>query len=367
MSEFKMPSVSIVKAVFGTIIALLLGSLFPLILTIELSLLMPMLLITNIALPVIFVSSGKFAALALVITEIASTIFFLGDTIGMMVLLASVVPGIVVIWGISRRRHFFEQMQTGLIAHFLGLIAAVTVAYFNFGGDMIQKFIDSIREQVASIPDEWFMPIVQSVNDMITSLAGEAVTPDMMMTVESYRSALAGTMMDVMQEMYVEYLPGSLLTGAVITGLVSVFWGNWRMARKGLATNESFIGMSSWQIPVHLSVGVFFIWIVGAAISGNDAYSAGNTVYTAIYMLVQMVFYVQALSGFDRMLIGRFMGLRGRRILIFLVLIGAMIIPLVNVVLLVYGGGSLVMNIIHAAKDTIKKKMDEDDNNSDNM
>lgn len=367
MAEFKMPSVTIAKAVFGTIIALLLGCLFPLILTIELSLLMPMLLVTNIALPVIFVASGKFAALALIIAEMASTIFFLGDTIGIMMLLTSVVPGIVVIWGISRRRHFFEQMQTGLIAHFLGLIAAVSVAYFNFGGDMIQKFIDSMREQVALIPDELFMPIVQSVNDMIASLSGEAASPDMMITVESYRSVLAGTMMDVMQRMYVEYLPGCLLTGAVITGLVSVLWGNWRMARKGLATNESFIGMSCWQIPVHLSVGVFFIWIVGAVISGSGAYSAGNTVYTAIYMLVQMTFYVQALSGFDRMLIGRFMGLRGRRILIFLALIGAMIIPFINVVLFVYGGGSMVMNIIHVAKDAIKKKMDEDDNNSDNM
>lgn len=365
MEAFKMPKVSLGKQILGSVIALIVGLLFPVFLCIELAMLTPVILISNVLVPVFYVCCGPFAAVMLLVSQILSTGFLLGNTVTIMILLASVIPSIIIIRGLAQRRHFFVQMRNGLLAHLIGLVAAVFVAYISFGSGMIQKFIDSIRQQVMAIPDEWLMPLVQSVNDMAASLAGESLPKDMLMTVDTYRSLFSGTLMDMMQEMYVQYLPGSLLMGAALTGMISVLWGNWRMARKGLATTESFIGMSQWEMPAQLSLGAFFIWIVGFVIVSSGAFGADNTAYVAIYMLVQLIFYVQAVCGLDRRFKARCMGLRGRRILIFLVLIGAMIIPLINSIMFIYGGGSLFINLVRKLKDATKKKMDENDH--DNM
>ena len=365
MEDFKMPRVPVVKTVIGIIIALVIGTIFPVALTFQLTLLMPMILLSNLLMPVLFVSGGMPAVAALIIAELASTIFFFGETIGMMVLAAAVFPGVSVILGMRRRAHFFDQLRTGIVVHVIGFIVAIAIAYFSFGGDMIRKFIDGVRQQFASLPDEIIMPTVESVNQMVAAMMGGTVSPENMVTVDTYRSMVTGTMLDVMQEMYVEYIPGCLLIGAVLTGLISVLWGNWRMARRGLATAESFIGMSKWNLPTHVSGGVFFIWIVGAMIIATGSYSSATTAYRAIYMLVQVAFYIQAIACFDRMLIGRYMGLRGRRILIFLVLIGAMIIPLINVIMFVWGGGSAFMGIVRSVRSGFNRNDDNNENHDD--
>jgi len=364
LETFKMPHVPLRKAALATVIAFVLGLTFPVLMTFQLTLLMPMVLLVNLIMPVLFVSSGMVPVCAMAIAELASTIFYLGDTVGMMILAASVFPSAAVIIGIKNRGHFFEQLRAGIVVHVIGYITAIIVAYFAFGSDMISKFIEGVRTQFASMPDEIILPAVESVNRMIASIAGGAVPPENMVTVDSYRSMVTGTMMDLMQEMYVEYIPGCLLIGAVLTGILSVLWGNWRMARKGLSTTESFIGMSGWDIPPYITGGVFFIWFAGALIVALGDYSAGATAYQTIYMLVQVAFYIQALSCFDRKLKNRYMGLRGRRIVIFLVLFGAMIIPVINIILFVWGLGSSLGGVFRNIRSNMHKN-DKDNNNDD--
>ncbi|MBE5775795.1 MAG: hypothetical protein E7337_18055 [Clostridiales bacterium] len=227
---------------------------------------------------------------------------------------------------------------------------------------MISKFIDGMRAQFNALPDELILPIVDYVNAMMANLAGGTIAPEYLVTVEEYRNIFSGTMMDVLQARYVEYLPACILTGAVVSGLISVLWGNWRMARKGLATPESFIGMSGWNFPAGFACGVFFIWITGFAFVGSSEYKSAISAYRAIDMLVQIAFLVQALACFDRMLIKRYTGLRARRVLIILLIIGALIMPGVNMILQAVGAVNLLIIIIKSIVKRIDKEFDDDNN-----
>jgi len=359
-----MPRVSVGKIIAGSIIALIVGMLFPVLLTFQAAFMMPLVLVTNLLMPVLFVSGGRVAAGMLVFTELASSIFFFGDTMALMLLAASVLPGLTVIMGMSRRRAFFDQLKTGIIVHVIGYFTAIAIAYFSIGGNMINRFIDGVRAQFDAMPDEFIQPIVDSFNQMVGSVAGGSVPPESTITVEMYRNLISGTLMDIMETLYVENLPGCFLIGALLTGVVSVLWGNWRMARKGLATTESFIGMSQWNLPAYITGGVFFIWIAGYIIYATKGASA-RSVYRASYLIVQVAFYIQAVSCIDRWLKARYMGLRGRRIVTIMLLIGAMIIPLINVILFVVGGGSAFTGMIRSnakANDENNSNDDENDN-----
>ena len=58
------------------------------------------------------------------------------------------------------------------------------------------------------------------------------------------------------------------------------------------------------------------------------------------------------------------MGLRGRRIVIFLVLFGAMIIPVINIILFVWGLGSSLGGVFRNIRSNMHKN-DKDNNNDD--
>jgi len=362
LSEFKMPPAEGGKVVAGVILALVIGALFPVIFSVQLSLMMPLILVCNFVMPVLFVGAGKAAVGALVFSMIASSIFFFGDISAIMLVGASVLPGIAVISGMTRRLNFFDQLRSGIITHIMGYMIAVFIANLSFGGDMISKFIDGMRAQFNALPDELILPIVDYVNAMMANLAGGTIAPEYLVTVEEYRNIFSGTMMDVLQARYVEYLPACILTGAVVSGLISVLWGNWRMARKGLATPESFIGMSGWNFPAGFACGVFFIWITGFAFVGSSEYKSAISAYRAIDMLVQIAFLVQALACFDRMLIKRYTGLRARRVLIILLIIGALIMPGVNMILQAVGAVNLLIIIIKSIVKRIDKEFDDDNN-----
>lgn len=80
-------------------------------------------------------------------------------------------------------------------------------------------------------------------------------------------------------------------------------------------------------------------------------------------MLVQVAFYVQAIASFDRLLIRKYMGLRGRRILIFLTVFGALIIPIINVILFAWGCASAFKGMVLGLKANIHNDDDENKSN----
>ena len=339
MSQIQMPRASAGKVLLGIVLALAIGALLPVVLTLQVAALMPVVLIGGVMMVFLCCFGGWIPACVLLAAQLASTAFFMGSTIMWMVLAAVVLPAVFVMRGIILRQKFFSQMRNALMVQMAGLIIAVFIAFMAFGSNMIAQMMDALRAQFAQMPDEIFEPFVDAINSAFAMMGDGAVPQESMMTVERYREMLMGTMLDVMQEVYVQNLPAVLLTGAAITAILSVLWGNWMMARRGYATTESFIGMSRWFLPAQLSCGLILMW-VASYILAVVGYASGETVYVSIYMLVQLAFFVQALASIDRLFLKRGMRPGSRYALMTVILLASQMFSLFNNVLFIYGGAS---------------------------
>ena len=189
------------------------------------------------------------------------------------------------------------------------------------GGGMIAKFVDVLRAEYNRMPDAALQPMVDWVNAMLPA-AGQS--PIQGMTVTSFRYQLSGVL-DLMQQTYAEIVPGALLSGAILSGILSVLWANWTMARRGMASNESFIGMSGWFLPSQLTLGAVGLWAVGLILMATGS-ANGTTVYMTIAQSVGALFAVQALCALDRRLLRADRPLNRRRLLIGLLAVAAMLL-----------------------------------------
>ena len=120
--------------------------------------------------------------------------------------------------------------------------------------------------------------------------------------------------------------------------MLSVLWGNWTMARLGLATNESFAGMSAWFLPARLTWGALGLWLAGMLLQAGG-YAAGATVFAAVRRISGTAFAIQALASLDRRMLRSGRELSRRRALIALLATGA----------LLFGEIALLLGIIGAA------------------
>jgi len=194
------------------------------------------------------------------------------------------------------------------------------VAYTAFGSGMVAKFVDVLRAEYNRMPDAALQPMVDAVNAMLPA-AGGMGSPSM--TVTAFRGQLSGVL-ELMQQTYAQVMPGALLSGAILSGILSVLWANWTMARRGMATNESFVGMSGWFMPAHLTLGALGLWAVGLILLLSGS-ANGPTVYMTIAQAVGAAFAVQALCALDRRMLRADRPLGRRRLLIGLLALAALL------------------------------------------
>lgn len=300
--------------------ALALGLLLPIVALFQISMLVPVLMLCGIAAAFLHARAGWLPTGLLYAAALGSTLWFFGLRIMLLVLAAAVLPSLVVIRGVAAKQPFFRQMSLGIAAYAAGLVAAVLAAYAAFGGNMVAKIMDVLRQEFQRMPDAALQPFADAVS---SALAMSGLQREGGFTVEMYRAQLSGVL-DLMQQTYAQALPGTLLTGAMLSGVLSVFWGNWTMARHGMATNESFIGMSRWFLPGQVTGGAVALWAASFLVS-RSSYSAGATVYVTVAEAAGAVFVIQALSAIDRRMLTADRGVGRRRVLIALLSVGALI------------------------------------------
>ncbi len=303
------------------ILALIVGALLPLIALVQISLLVPVLMLGGIMASYLGSKSGWIPVAVLAVAAAISSGLLMGGKIALILLVASLVPSVMVVLGATGKKHFFKQMNTGVIAFVGGLLVATVIAYVSFGGGMIAKFVDVLRAEYNRMPDAALQPMVDWVNAMLPA-AGQS--PIQGMTVTSFRYQLSGVL-DLMQQTYAEIVPGALLSGAILSGILSVLWANWTMARRGMASNESFIGMSGWFLPSQLTLGAVGLWAVGLILMATGS-ANGTTVFMTIAQSVGALFAVQALCALDRRLLRADRPLNRRRLLIGLLAVAAMLL-----------------------------------------
>ena len=302
------------------VLALLIGTLLPFIAIVQVSLLVPVLMACGILAVRMKVRVGWAPAIALFGAAVGSFMVFMGEALTVALVLAAVLPAIFCALAMQRKQPFFEQMKGGILAYGLGLVAAMLALYLIFGGNMVARFVDLIRQEFARMPDAALQPVVDALNSAFT-LSG--VRPAEVYTVEIYRGQLSGVL-DLMQQTYAQVMPGALLSGAILSGVLSVLWANWTMARRGMATNESFVGMSGWFMPTHITLGALGLWAVGLILLLSGS-ANGPTVYMTIAQAVGAAFAVQALCALNRRMLRADRPLSRRRLLIGLLCVAALL------------------------------------------
>ena len=273
-------------------------------------------------------------------------------------LLLAVLPGIVVIAGMMRKRPFFSQLRMGIGAFVAGMLGCVIIAYRAFGGDMIGKLMDMVRAQFDAVPDYVILPLIEALNQSIAQTGAGLGR----ITIADYRSIFSGAL-DQMQLAYMEYAPGMLLAGAIWSGVLAVLWGNWRMAKRGIASVESFVGMSQWYLPGQMTLGLLGISAISfiAATSGSTSWT---TVLNTCTALTGTAFTVQALASFDRRFIMRGTQTGGRKVRLTLILLLSWAFNLIGLVTAAFGAASALFGsrgVITAWKNKMKDESDHDD------
>ena len=344
MESRQVVSVSKGRLAGNILLALMLGAVLPIVAVFQIALLAPVLMLCGIFAVRMKARVGWLPAAVLFGASLASAIWLLGTTMTLALLAAAILPALVVMRGMALKRPFFEQMRVGVIAYGLGLVAGMLIAYASFGGNMIVRFTDLVRAEFNRMPDAALQPFVEAINSTL-AVSGAR---DQLYTVELYRSQLSG-ILDLMQRTYAQVLPGALLSGALLSGVISVLWGNWTMARLGLATNESFVGMSGWFLPNQLTWGLLGLWLAGFVLTAAK-YEPGATVYAAVRSLCGSAFFIQAMAALDRRMLRIGRELSRRRLLITLFSVAALLIPEVGGALAVIGGASALFGSHGALK-----------------
>ena len=335
----------------SVILALIVGGLLPLIALVQISLLVPTLMLGGILATWLGTKHGWIPVGALAVAAALSAIFLMGGTIALVLLVASLAPSVMVVLGARGKKPFFEQMNAGVIAFVGGLLAAMLIAYAAYGGGMVAKFVDLLRAEYNRMPDTALQPMVDTVNTML-SAAGQGQVRAM--TVASFRAQLSGVL-DLMQQTYAQMMPGALLSGVILSGMLAVLWANWTMARRGMATSASFVGMSGWFMPARLTFGAVGLWAVGLIllVSGN---ANGATVYMTITQAVGAAFAVQALCALDRRMLRADRPLSRRRLLIGLLAVAALLVRGLGAALAWVGAASALAGSHGALRQWIQRR-----------
>lgn len=340
-----------------TVLALAVGALLPMAVVLQISLLVPVLMLGGILASKLRVRGGWVPVGALLAATLASGMWLMGLMPALALVTASQLPALAVMSMMQKKAPFFSQMKAGIIAYAAGLLAGMLIAYAAFGSGMVARFINLLRAQYDSMPDSALQPLVEMVNSMM------AVGARQPMTVEDFRGALNGVL-DLMQQAYAQTLPGALLSGAVISGMLTVLWGNWTMARQGTATNDSFVGMSGWFLPSQLTFGMLGLWLVGLILM-YSGYASGATVYMTIGQTVGAVFAVQFLCALNRRMLRGGSGLSGRRVMIVLLTIGALVFRSLGTFMAFVGAASALFGSHGAIKLWMQKKQDDNSDRDD--
>ena len=348
------------KRVWGVALGLILGALLPVITLLQVTLLVPVLMLGGVFTVYLYCYAGWPAFFAFLAAGLGSTAWFGGTGMMWMILAAGMLPGALTLRGIGMKQPFFEQLRGSILFYTLGLLAAMGIARASFGGGMVAKLMDSLRAELAAMPDAAFQPLVEALN---SALSVSGMQGFGRITVSTYRAQVSGVL-DLMQQTYAQSLPGTLLSGALLSGAVSTLWGNWTQARRGLATNESFAGMSRWFLPPQVTIGALALCLAGYVIA-KGGYSSGTTVYVTVFHLASAVFGIQALAALDRRMLDAGRSLGRRRTLLTLLVIGALIIQMLSTFLFIIGASSALFGSHGAVTLWRAKKKDDDSNHDD--
>lgn len=336
-----------------TVLAALLGALLPVITVVQVMSLCPIILLGGVMTAFFYCSAGWLPAAVYVGVQLAMSAWLTGAAMTAMQTVSGALPALMLLPGMQRCRPFFDQIRKALLFYFAGMLAAVCIAYMSFGGNMVQRFMDVLRQQFRYIPDSALAPFVEAINSTLAGSAGQSAS----FTITDYRASLMG-MLDLMQQTYGQMLPGALLSGALVSAVLTVLWGNWRLARRGMATAHSFVGMTGWHLPGTITIGTLVLWAVSFLLA-QGGIASGAAVYATVHQISSFTFLFQATAAMDRRFLERGMSVGGRKALIGIMIVLALLFRDVATMLMIVG----ILSALFGRNGVVRKAMDKNDTN----
>lgn len=333
---------SVGKIVVATILAVVLGLLNSFLLTFQLMLPMPALSLVSVVIVALYASAGVIPAIALAVVALGSAVLTFGLPMTAIMIPMCALPPVMMILGIRAKRPFFQQVRRGLVVCIGGTAVSVLLMGVLFGGDIIGQLMDFIRQIFEESKTILWESMAQNLQAMGLSL-----------TLEEFSSAYLETL-SILQTYYEYHMLSNLLSGAVLTGVLAVFWGNWLAARRGEATADSFLGLHEWYLPANLTWGLL-LTLVFAAILRALPVSGSATLQVIVGDLAQLAFMIQAFAAMDRKLKTRGAS-RGRRTgMVILILIAGMLFGYLYTIAALAGCASALFGRKGAARPAIEK------------
>lgn len=278
---------SVGRIVFSSIVALIVGALHPFLMIYQVMLPMTIPCISTMVAVALYASAGLIPVVLLAVAALAVSVLGLGPALTVASLPLFAVPAVVVIAGVRKLQPFFRQLRTGMVACVAGVVASVLLAAMFYGTDMMAAMMAKLESIF-----EVMMPEIWKFYGPTLAASGVEVS------YEEFASTFY-TVLKVMQQYYVLYLPANLLTGAALTGMIAPLWGNWISARRGNVTAESFKGLHEWFLPSNMTFGILMTLAAGFALSLTSVRGA-QTTWHAVSQLAELAFGVQALAANDR-------------------------------------------------------------------
>lgn len=324
---------SVGRMIFSCIAALILGVLHPFLTVYQVMMPMALPCVAAMSAIALYASAGMLPVILLAVAAIAVSWLGLGTALTAVWLPLCAVPTIVAIAQLRGTKPFFIQLRRVLIAGLGGVAASVLLAALFFGADVISAMMTQLEAMFESI-----MPEIWKVYG--STLADSGIE----MTYEEFASTYF-SMLKVMQQYYQLYLPANLLTGAALTSVLSVLWGNWIAARRGHATAQSFLGLHEWFMPANMTYGALMT-LAAAFVLKLTSLRGAQTAWFAVAQLSELAFGFQALASNDRRMKERGSSRRRRTLMATLVILCVWIFRLslldvsFSTILAVLGGAS---------------------------
>ena len=344
------------KFAVAMILAVILGALCPVLIALEAGLLLPVIQLAGVFMVFLYCFAGRAPAMMFMIVNLSFTAYTMGSTFMWMGMLAGIMPGIFIMRLIAAKIGFFDQMRRGLAAYAVGVVLAILMAAAVFGTNIIGQVKTLLAEQLQRMPDEFYAPFVDIMNQ---ALSGYTLGIPVF-TVASYRPMVLATL-EMLAEMFSRELPAALLCGTVVSAILSMLWGNWLLARRGLATDESYVSPERWFLPGSVTVGLLLMLAASGILKAAN-YRGADTVLNVVYGLMTVAFFIQALAAIDRFFFRRGVPARRRTLLMVLSLVLGVATQAFNLALFAIGAGSALMGS-HGAITEFKKRYS--DNHSD--
>lgn len=333
------------KVVLCSLFAAVLGLLQPFAVMFQLVLPMPGISLAMIAAAVMYGSAGMVPAAVLGILSAASLLFVFGAKLGVMAVLLWMIPAATIVIGIRRKEAFFRQLTKGIAAAVAAVVLAVAAAAGAYGSDAISLAVNQLRDTFTG-QQELFWQMLSG------SPAFQGATFEEF--VEMYY-----VMFNTLELYYDYYLMSNLLTGAVASAAIGVLWGNWKVARRGGATPESYRGLNQWYLPGNTTWGLLMMLAAGFVLAKTSLPGA-ESAWIVVSSLCQLAFVIQCAAAMDRRMRRSGSGSGARKAMI-LFLIGLSYIGGSVTILAITGAASALFGSKGAAKPLINKFKDNTD------